>query len=637
MVDAHHALLEACTDVVDVVEGQGAVVELVVVYLVVDDVVNHVVDVLFVLHLEALAGRLDGVDHHDHGRFAREGGGAEVAEIGYFDFLARMVQFGLGVEVAGDGGSVVGADEVGHFGRKVVFLGEGDAVANMLGDDAGGVLVVEILVGVEAVVLVFGEIERRHDFADVVVERAHFGQQRVAADFVDDVLADVGHLHAVLEGAGRLLRQFAEGRGVGAGDFQQGEVGGHAKHALEEEDERVGEEGEHRVEKEDEEARGVDVGKAGVGAEDSGDIDDGIGEEDDQGDSEEVAAPFEVTDGDDGHHARNELVEYELVAVGHHVADDDDGHDVDVEGDTHVEEDAHQDGHHADRRQQNQVGISADKEGDDGADEDDDEEGEGDLLEVVEHGVADVFEEDVERHEGDDAEKRLTQVVEHHIVFGRLARLFLTFERGDDLCRLLVNALALGHDALVLLYHARGVADLRQPAVELEMGALAVEDDGRGEDAVGEQRSQVKRCAAVGHILPHQGDDVGGSQDFGGLHFATHIAVEEHDRMSEQRGVDVGIARGMVYETDNLLADEPLVGSHGCFGETAVGVGGRRSVDQKIKGRFVFDLVGGAAGAVVVEGYGEIVWSIEVVAVPERADGVVVLHPLVVVGKHDEN
>ena len=75
MVDAHHTLLDVGADAGDVLKCQRAVVELVVFDFVVDDVVDHTVDALLVVVFEALAGRFDGVDEHNDGRFAAEGSG----------------------------------------------------------------------------------------------------------------------------------------------------------------------------------------------------------------------------------------------------------------------------------------------------------------------------------------------------------------------------------------------------------------------------------------------------------------------------------------------------------------------------------------------------------------------------------
>ena len=177
----------------------------------------------------------------------------------------------------------------------------------MLDDDGGTFAVVEFVVGVEPAVLVFGEVERCFDFADVVVKSTYFGEEGVASNLVDEVFADVGYLHGMLEGSRSVAGEFAESRVVGGGKLHEGEVGGESEGALEEVDEGVGKEGEECVEEEDEVASGGDAVESAFLTEDTKGIDECVGEEYDATDEEEFATVLEVADGDDGHHAGNEL------------------------------------------------------------------------------------------------------------------------------------------------------------------------------------------------------------------------------------------------------------------------------------------------------------------------------------------
>ena len=101
---------------------------------------------------------------------------------------------------------------------------------------------------------------------------------------------------------------------------------------------------------------------------------------------------------------------------------------MDIECHTHIEEYAHQNGHNAHRRQKHILGVCAHQQGDDGRDEDDDEEGKSHLLDVVEHRMTYVFQEHIERHESDDAQQRLTDVVDQAVVVGHLAVRLLLLE-----------------------------------------------------------------------------------------------------------------------------------------------------------------------------------------------------------------
>ena len=146
VVDAHHAAFEHCADLVDVLKGEGAVVELVVGHLVVDNAVDHSVNALLVVSLEASAGGFYRVDNHHNGGFSRIGSGTQITIVGDVDFFVGMMKLCLSVEIAGNGGAVMGAYEVDHLGREVELLGKADAITHMLHNDAGTLLVIEVVV-----------------------------------------------------------------------------------------------------------------------------------------------------------------------------------------------------------------------------------------------------------------------------------------------------------------------------------------------------------------------------------------------------------------------------------------------------------------------------------------------------------
>ncbi len=201
MIYAGQFVFKHLTDTCDVAKCEVAVIELLLFYFAVYNVVDQTVHCFFVVVFQALAGGLDAVDDHDDGGFGGEGSGACVAESRGVDWFAGVGFFLLGVEVACVGGAVVGADEVDDGAREVVLAGEVDAIGDVLCDDAGAFFVVELVVRVEVAALVLGEVERGVHLADVVIEGSDACEEWVAADFTDDVFADVGDLHGVLEGA----------------------------------------------------------------------------------------------------------------------------------------------------------------------------------------------------------------------------------------------------------------------------------------------------------------------------------------------------------------------------------------------------------------------------------------------------
>ena len=154
----------------------------------------------------AAAGGFYAVYYHHHGSLAREGGGTIVSEVVGVDCLTEMGFFVFGIEIAGEGGAVVGADKLLHLAGQVVLLGQVETVGYVADDDGGTLAVIELVVRIEAAVLVLGEEEGGTDFADVVVEGSHLGQDGVAATLVDEVFADIRHLDGMLEGARGVAR-----------------------------------------------------------------------------------------------------------------------------------------------------------------------------------------------------------------------------------------------------------------------------------------------------------------------------------------------------------------------------------------------------------------------------------------------
>lgn len=80
VVDGGELGFEHLADACDVGEGEVAVVELLLLYLAVDDVVDEAVHILLVVGLEALAGGFDAVDYHNYGCLGGEGCGSCIAE-----------------------------------------------------------------------------------------------------------------------------------------------------------------------------------------------------------------------------------------------------------------------------------------------------------------------------------------------------------------------------------------------------------------------------------------------------------------------------------------------------------------------------------------------------------------------------
>lgn len=156
-----------------------------------------------------MAGGFDGVAHGEYGLLAGAGVGAGIGEEAGVELLLGALVLGLDVEVFCHAGAVVGGDEAFDDVGEFHAVGEGEAFADVAYDDLGGLLVGEAVVGVDAV-LVLGEEDGVAYLADVVVEGSGADDLGLGAYLLGDGGAEVGDLHAVLEGAGGFFAHLAE-------------------------------------------------------------------------------------------------------------------------------------------------------------------------------------------------------------------------------------------------------------------------------------------------------------------------------------------------------------------------------------------------------------------------------------------
>ena len=114
------------------------------------------------------------------------------------------------VEVGDHACAVVLRDEGRDLRRQVVLVGEVEAIAYVVGDDAGTVGGVEGVMRVGAAELVLDKEAGARKLTDVVVIAADAGQEGVATDGDGALFGEVGDDDAVLEGGGRLVLQSKE-------------------------------------------------------------------------------------------------------------------------------------------------------------------------------------------------------------------------------------------------------------------------------------------------------------------------------------------------------------------------------------------------------------------------------------------
>ena len=206
-----------------------------------------------------------------------------VGEVSRVHLLVGMSAFLHNVEVFGAAGAMVRADKVDDLFRKPRFLRHLDAVEHVGDDDLGTLDVGDIVMRVIATMLVLSKIHRILHLADVMVQSPGASQQRVASNLIQHLVAEVGHLHTMLESAGRIRRQLPQQRRVGVVQLHQSEGGGQAKHLLEEEHQRKGQHREQCVQSQQPHHRPVD---GSVGKHHKADINHNIGHKQQQGSDE---------------------------------------------------------------------------------------------------------------------------------------------------------------------------------------------------------------------------------------------------------------------------------------------------------------------------------------------------------------
>ena len=492
--------------------------------------------------------------------------------------------------------AVVGGDELAYGVGQMVLLGHAEAAADVVDDDLCALLVGEAGVGVGAV-LIFGEEDGVLQFAYVVVEGAGTDELAVGADAVGGRCGQVGHLHAVLEGAGGLFGEGAQQFAVDVGEFDERHVGGEAEQFLVEVEERIGEEEQHGVDDEGHAGVPVELMDVADGDELHGAPDDDVREQHDQCAAEELRALGEFGEAEDGAEACHELEQHELVGAGHDERGDEDDDEVRHEGGARVEE-------HADHERSHGEGDDHDLAcgGDEGCrhGEEDDlggEEQDGRRALGVVAAVAGEEHHEREHEEGDEdglAEQREFRAGTVVVLIPRLAvgeeRLvgFLVDDvaTADDLLSGLDGLLA-AHDGVASLLTRLGGAQ----AVEEEVGVGVVV-----EVAVAEDVPAVGRGVGLHDVLV----GFAGREGVAEVSLRGHVAADDLDARDAVavEGVEGGVDDAVLIDLLEAVGDG---GAQRCRheGRELVAIAGVERLEQRVADGRLDDVVrldGGCGG-----------------------------------------
>ena len=144
----------------------------------------------------ALKGGLNGIGHHHNGAFSclRLGEG-----IGIILCPGFGIQFlGFMIKIFDNAVAVVFGNDVYHVFGQTVFLGHFNAVLHVGNDNQRGEGRRNLIVGVDALILIFRKIGRSFQLADIVIIGSYPHQKGIGANGIGGGLGQVGYEDAMV-------------------------------------------------------------------------------------------------------------------------------------------------------------------------------------------------------------------------------------------------------------------------------------------------------------------------------------------------------------------------------------------------------------------------------------------------------
>ena len=152
----------------------------------------------------------------------------------------------INIEELRDSCAMMRGNEVLDDAWDVGFLGEFQSFRHMADDDLGTLQVGELVVWVDAS-LVLREEDWVHHLADVMIQGSCTYQETVGMDAVGYLCRQVAHRDGVLEGAWGYLTQVAKQTLVGVRQLKEGDVGDESEEFLDEVHQWIGEQEEDAI------------------------------------------------------------------------------------------------------------------------------------------------------------------------------------------------------------------------------------------------------------------------------------------------------------------------------------------------------------------------------------------------------
>ncbi len=448
-------LHENLLDGLHVLEGEGRVPHQPVGYLPVYNLVHQRADALLRMLLQAARGGLHGVRHHQHGGLLREGVRPGVGEGLLVDGPVGVLVLERVVEVLRLAPPVVRADEVDDRLGQHRLLGYLHALGYVADDDTRALVVRELAVRVHAG-LVLGEEGGVRHLADVVVKRAGPDELGVRPNLVSRLRREDGYLQRVLEGARAGLAEPFQYGVVDVGQLHQRDGGDVAEGLLQHVDQHVGEHQQDEVDAEVEHHHPVYLVEVRLLEQHEAQVIDHVGEEDEEGATNQLRAFAQVLQAEGDHHAGHDLQEQELVGEGHHQRAYQRDDEVDEQRRARVEEGTYHDGHDGEREDVDVEQRVVDAQLREDAAHEDAQQQEPYVLPVVEYLHAERPEVEPEAEHQPEDEHELPREDDALRLRASAFRLVDVLQRAEHVVGMVVHDLAPVHDALAGLHHPVG-------------------------------------------------------------------------------------------------------------------------------------------------------------------------------------
>lgn len=150
--------------------------------------------------------------------------GAGISEIIYMNLIFSFQLFGFVIKISDEAGTVVLPDSVDYILAELVLFRNFNAFFDMGNQDQAGHGRGQFVVFIFAVLLIFNEIKRFINFADIMIVPADFGKQVIGTDFGCGGFHQGADDYRVMIGARRFDHEPSKNRPIQICQLEQGNI-----------------------------------------------------------------------------------------------------------------------------------------------------------------------------------------------------------------------------------------------------------------------------------------------------------------------------------------------------------------------------------------------------------------------------